>query len=65
MTPEQKAAFINAQAVSALARIAGMQADNAYRIQANVAPYYNMDDFNKVPDEFGLGHNTLISFFAD
>lgn len=65
MTPEQKAAFIVAQAACANAEIASMQALNQERMHRGESIAYDEASFAAVPDRFGLGHNTVISFFQD
>ena len=65
MTPEQKAAFIIAQAACATAEIAGMQAANQYRAWCNSAPEYYETDFAAVIERNVIGHNAVIAFMAD
>jgi hypothetical protein len=65
MTPEQKAAFINAQAVSAFAAIVACQAANQERINQGLALAYPEGAIAEIPDEYGLGHNAVIEFFRD
>lgn len=63
MTPEQQAAFIMAQVAIAMARIAGMQAENQYRAIIGMAPVYRESNFQEAANEDVLGHNAVISFF--
>ncbi len=65
MTPEQKAAFINAQAACAMAEIAGMQAANQHRLSLGHSIAYDEDAFAAVPDRFGIGHNAVVIFMQD
>ena len=65
MTPEQKAAFINAQAACAMAAIAGMQALNAERQANGYALAYDEAAFAAVPDRYCIGHNAVVTFFQD
>ena len=63
MTEEQKAAYVFAQSVAALAEIIGMLAATQVRTYKGLAPVYNENAFRDVVDKYGLDHNTLISFF--
>ena len=64
MTPEQKAAFINAQAAILNAQIAGMVSENMNRANRGEALAYTEDDFTKLIDASCLGHNNVVGFFA-
>jgi len=57
----QKAAFVFAQAVAAMAEIEGMKAANASQAMKNDFPLYDEKKFMAVIDEYGLGYNTLMS----
>jgi hypothetical protein len=63
MTPEQKAAYVIAQAACAAARIAGMQALNQERQSNGYSLAYSEAAFEAVPTEFGLHHNDVCKFF--
>ena len=65
MTDEQKAAYVFAQAVSALAEIEGMKALNMQRQTQGYSMAYDDEAFFKVPDKYGLGHNAVMSLFHD
>lgn len=65
MSPEQKAAFIIAQAACASAEIAGMQAANLERDAGGYTIAYDEAAFAAVPDRFGIGRNAVISFFQE
>lgn len=65
MTPEQKAAFVNAQSVAATAEICGMIALNKERERNGYALAYGEDAFAAVPEKYGLGYNQLCDFFRD
>jgi len=41
-------AFINSQCVAAQAEIAGMQAENDYRLQNNLSPAYGEQNFDTI-----------------
>lgn len=65
MTPEQSAAFIAAQAVSAFARVMGMQAENMQRQSEGNAMAYVEMDFENVVHEHVLEFDEVIKFFYD
>lgn len=64
-TNETKAAFIIARAAELSAEIAGMQAENQYRLECGLQVAYGKDAFdNLIPCCYPeLGHNNLIEFF--
>lgn len=64
MTPEQKAAFINAQAACMLAELEAMKAFNHFRMSIGMALAYDEEAFLALPDKYGLGHNTVYAFLA-
>lgn len=63
MTPEQKAAFVMAQAACAMARIAAMQAENQHRIYRGEALAYTEQAFMAVIDDTCIGHDEVILLF--
>ena len=63
MTPEQKAAFIIAQSALVMAKIAGMQAENASRIAVGRTDLYTKEDFENAAEPGVLGWNAVIEFF--
>ena len=65
MTPEQKAAFIQSQAVCAMAEIAGMQAANTYREMRGETIAYDESSFGGIADQFGISHNAVLTLFRD
>lgn len=65
MTPEQKAAFVMAQAVAALARIESMKAENWMREMKGHTIAYGEAEFANVENEYMIGHNAVINFFRD
>ena len=65
MTPEQQAAFINAQTAAALAEIAGMQAENSFRMMTDETISYDYEAFAAVIDRYGISHNAVCNFFTD
>lgn len=65
MTPEQKAAYIQAQAVAAMAEIQMMLAANKVREQCGLSLAYGEEDFAKIEERYVIGHNAVIDFFRD
>lgn len=64
MTDEQKAAYANAMAACAMVKAMGMQADNeqAKLKGFTILPWRGVD-FDKVLDEYGTHHNSLMCLF--
>jgi len=60
-----RAAFVISQAVCAMARIAAMQAENQHCALLGCSPVYNEEALNGVINEFGIGHNSVISYLQD
>jgi hypothetical protein len=65
MTPEQAAAFVQAQVVCASARIASMHAENRERESTGCTHAYGYEAFDTVPDEFGISHNAVLTLFGE
>lgn len=70
MTPEQAAAFVQAQAASAAAELEAMKLANLLyfrEIDCNIRPQppYSPEDFQAVADRFMLGYNTVVQVFQD
>lgn len=65
MTPEQKAAYVMAQAACAIAEVEGMKAENMQRQQRGESMAYVEDDFAGIADKYGIHHNALITLFHD
>ena len=63
MTPEQQAAFIHSQTACMLAEMEAMKAANVAREVQGHSYAYGEDEFRALPDRFGLGHNTVVTFF--
>ena len=59
MTPEQKAAMVNAQVACAQIEAASMVAENMRRQHRGEAMAYNEKDFMGLIDKYGLGWNTV------
>ena len=56
-----KAAMINARCAAAMIRAMGMQAENQNRSHRGENVAYWEDDFNRVIEEEGVGHNDVMS----
>jgi len=65
MTPEEKAAVINARAATALVRAMGMQAENLMRQQWGDSVAYAEDAFLKVIEEEGIHWNSIHGVLYD
>lgn len=65
MTPEQKAAYINAQVACALAEIEAMKAANRQREIQGYTPAYGEEAFAAVPDRYGISNNHVCLFFME
>lgn len=67
MTPEQKAAFINAQVQMFILERSIMEAENLARERAGEAPAYGPKQYEELKAEWDpvLGYNSVISFFQD
>ena len=65
MTPEQAAAFVIVQAACAMAKIAGMQAENQQRVHRGESMAYTEIDFENVTRHNVIGHNDVLQLFQD
>ena len=65
MTPEQRAAYINAQAAGMLAELEAMKAANVEQESQGLALAYGEEAFFGLIDKWCVGHNAVISFFAE
>ena len=63
MTPEQQAAYINAQVACMNAELAAMQAANAAAVVRSDGVPDVEDDFLALPDRYGLSTNAVIGWF--
>lgn len=64
MTPEQQAAYVIAQAACLMAEVAGMQAENQWRVQNGNSLAYGEDAFQQVIQKYGVHHNGTIGLFT-
>lgn len=65
MTPEQAAAYVQAQAVAAVADIEGMKAENELRRSQGQAIAHSYDEFIAVQDRYCLGHNAILTLYQN
>jgi hypothetical protein len=63
VTPEQQAAYINAQACCASLEGAAMHAANVLQIRQGEPPPFGYEAFIQLIDKYGIGHNAVIGFF--
>lgn len=63
MTEEQKAAYVIGMAAMVMARVAGMQAENAQRAASGLAPAYGEAAFEQLIEEAGCHHNGIMGMF--
>ena len=63
MTDEQKAAYLNAQAVCAMAEIEAMKAENWMREMHGYTIANGEEEFLAVPDKYSLHHNSVMTLF--
>jgi hypothetical protein len=63
MTPEQAAAFVQAQTACALAEIEAMKSENRQRELNDYTHAHDDAAFRAVPDQFGIGHNSVLNIF--
>lgn len=58
---EIRAAMVTASVGRALIRAMGLSAQNQINADCGSAYLYGKDDFDKIIEEEGLGHNSIIS----
>ena len=63
MTPEQAAAFVYSQAVSALIHLESMKAENESRRSRGEAQAYGEEAFAGLEEQYSIDHNSVISIF--
>ena len=59
-TPEERAAYVQAQAACALIAAMGMQAENEQRKVRGESMAYVEDDFHKLLSEYRVHHNAVL-----
>lgn len=63
MTPEQKCAYVMAQAACLIAETFGMHAENMQREHRGESMAYTTKDFENAIIRYGVHHNGVISLF--
>lgn len=63
MNAEQQAAFIFAQAVSALIELEAMKATNAERELKGQAQAWNEEAFMSLQSKYVIAHNDVLAFY--
>lgn len=63
MTPEQRAAYVFAQSVCAMAEIEGMKASNTERESKGYTIAYDEDAFVRVIEKYGIHANATLNLF--
>lgn len=64
MTPEQKAAYVQAQAACAIIEALGMMSENLQRVHRGESMAYDEKSFCDVILRNGIHHNVTISFLG-
>lgn len=64
MDHDARVAFVHAQTVCAMAALMGMQASNTDAILRGEPTPYNEGDFQSVPDQYGIGHNAVVTYLS-
>lgn len=65
MTPEQRAAIVNAAIARAMIRALGAWAENMQRAHCGQSMAYTDDAISAIIDEEGIGHNAVIAALRD
>lgn len=63
MTPEQKAAFVMAQAACAMAEVMSRFTVNQAEIAAGNPPPYKAADFDSIFERYLISYNQVCKFF--
>ncbi len=61
MNEEQRIAYLNSQIACALIEMNGMVAENQWRASNGNSPCYGEEQFQKLIDKYGLGHNDVMT----
>lgn len=62
MNPEQRAAFLHAQAACAMIEAMGMVADNQHRQMQGHSIAYDGEAFQALIGRYGIGHNDAVTW---
>lgn len=63
MTPEQQAAYVNAQAACMMVEAMGMQAQNMARTAEGELPMFFKEHFDALIVNYGVHHNGTLTIF--
>ena len=63
MIPEQQAAYVFSQSVSALIEALGMLSDNMDRARKGESQAWSNDEFNNLTNKYCIGHNAVLGFY--
>ena len=63
MTPEQQAAYVFAQSVSALIEAMGMISDNMDRARKGESQAWDNEEFNNLIVKYGIHHSAVIGLY--
>lgn len=63
MTPEQQAAYIQAQSTTALIEAMGMMSENLQRVHRGESIAYPEDSFQDVILRYGIHHNSVLNYY--
>ncbi|KKL81079.1 hypothetical protein LCGC14_1998300 [marine sediment metagenome] len=63
MTPEQQAAYVFSQSVSALIEAIGMISENLDRNRRGESHAWCNEEFNNLINKYGISHNAVLSLF--
>ncbi len=64
MTPEQQAAFIQAQPACAQVEALGMHAENMQREALGQSMAYDEEAFHSLITKYGIHHNAVLTTFG-
>ena len=64
-TPEQRAAYVNAQVACALIEAMGMMADNLFMERNSDTVEYGKEAFEKLINKYGIHHNAVIGYLRE
>lgn len=65
MDQHARGVFLMTQAACCQAKLMAMSEQNVADRAAGRPVSYQPDDFESAPDQFGLGHNAVISYLQD
>ena len=63
MTPEQQAAYVNAQAACAILEALGMISENIESVSRQETIPHSLNKFKELIYTYGIGHNAVLTLF--